>query len=342
MALANRNPMPSSSRHLCAVAIIGLVVGHLVAVDARAQGSPIPSGDDPVLVENGTVTIRRSDFQRELERLPPEIRPGFSNSEKRVNDLLRRMLIERTLAAQARTEKLDTRPAFAARFAMEQDRLYTQLKVAEIEAVAAANFDAQRPQWEARAREIYVVDRAKYSTPDQVSASHILFGTRTRTSDEARKLAGEALAKAKAGADINALAREVSDDPSAKSNGGQLGWFAFGEMDPAFAKAAFALSKEGELSQPVQSSFGWHVIRLDGRRPAVQKPYEEVRESIVAELKQKYVNDEREAALAKLRTDPTIRANREAIDALVTRVDQDAVRRVVKERAPGAMAPPSK
>jgi len=334
--------MPSSSRGLCAVAIIGLVVAHLAAIDVRAQGSPIPSGDDPVLVENSTVTIRRSDFQRELERLPPDIRPGFSNSEKRINDLLRRMLIERTLAAQARTEKLEARPEFAERFAMEQDRLYTQLKVAEIEAAAAADFDARRAQWEARAREIYVVDRAKYSTPEQVSASHILFDTKTRTSDEARKLAGEARAKAASGADFNVMAREISEDRSAKTNSGQLGWFTFGEMDPAFAKAAFALAKTGEFSQPVQSSFGWHVIRLDGRRPAVQKPYEEVRESILAELKQKYVGDQREAAMAKLRTDPTIRANREAIDALVTRVDQDAVRRAVQQQAPGAMAPPSK
>ena len=338
----NRNPMPSSSRGLCAVAIIGLVVAHLAAIDVRAQGSPNPSGDDPVLVENSTVTIRRSDFQRELERLPPDIRPGFSNSEKRINDLLRRMLIERTLAAHARAEKLETRPEHAARFAMEQERLYAELKVAEIESAAAAEFDAKRGQWEARAREIYLVDRAKYGTPEQVSASHILFDTKSRTSDEARKLAAEALAKAKAGADFNVLAREVSDDGSAKSNSGQLGWFGFGEMDPAFAKAAFALTKTGELSQPVQSSFGWHVIRLDGRRPAVQKPFEEVRESILAELKQKHVNDERETAVTKLRTDPTIRANREAIDALVTRVDPDAVRRAVQQQAPGAMAPPSK
>jgi len=79
--LVNRNPMPSTFRNLRAVAIIGLVVGHLAAVDVRAQGAPIASGEDPVLVENGTVTIRRSDYQRELERLPPEVRPGFLNSE---------------------------------------------------------------------------------------------------------------------------------------------------------------------------------------------------------------------------------------------------------------------
>jgi len=159
--------MSSTSRNLRAVAIIGLAIAHLATVDVSAQGSPIPSGDDPVLVENSAVTIRRSDYQRELERLPPEVRPGFSNSEKRVNDLIRRMLIERTLAAQARAEKLETRPENAARFATELERLYAQLKVAEIEAVAAASFDAKRSQWEARAREIYQIDRAKYSTPDR-------------------------------------------------------------------------------------------------------------------------------------------------------------------------------
>jgi peptidyl-prolyl cis-trans isomerase C len=322
--------------------LAGAVFGAALALALAAPSASQPVADDPVLVENSTVTIRRSDYQRELERLPADVRPGFSNSEKRVNDLLRRMLIERTLAAQARAEKLETRAEHTARFAMEQERLYAQLKVTEIDTVATAGFDAKRPQWEARAREIYQIDRAKYATPEQVSASHILFDTKARTSDEARKLAAEALAKANAGADFNVLAREVSEDRSAKSNSGQLGWFAFGEMDPAFAKAAFALTKTGELSQPVQSSFGWHVIRLDGRRPAVQKPFEEVRESILAELKQKYVNDEREAALAKLRTDPTIRANREAIDALVTRVEQDTVRRAVQQQAPGATAPPSK
>jgi peptidyl-prolyl cis-trans isomerase C len=329
--------MAISFRHAAGVALVTAL-----ALLFPATALPQAAADDPVLVEAGTVTIRRSDFQREVERLPPDIRAGFANSEKRVNDLIRRMLLERMLAAQARAEKLDTRPEFAARFAAEQERLYAQLKIAEVEAVAAAAFDARRAQWEPRAREIYLVDRAKYATPEQVSASHILFDTKSRSGDEARKLAADARAKAAAGADFNALAREVSDDRSAKSNGGQLGWFTFGEMDPAFAKAAFALTQSGELSQPVQSSFGWHVIRFDGRRPAVQKPFEEVRDPILAELKQKYIDEQREAAVAKLRNDPAIRANREAIDALVIRVDADTVRRAVQQQAPGATAPPAK
>jgi hypothetical protein len=84
------------------------------------------------------------------------------------------------------------------------------------------------------------------------------------------------------------------------------------------------------------------VIRLDGRRAAVPKPFDEVRETILGEMRQKYVDEQREAAIAKLRNDPTIRANREAIDALTIRVDPDAVRRAVQQQAPGATAPPAK
>ncbi|MDH5288214.1 MAG: peptidylprolyl isomerase [Betaproteobacteria bacterium] len=304
---------------------------------ALAQ-SPI----DPVLVENASVQIRRSDYERELERLPAELRAGFASNERRVSDLLRRLLIERTLAAQARAEKLPEKPEYAGRLAAETEKLIAQFKVAEVERNAGAEFDARRASYEVRARELYVADRSKYVTPEQVSASHILFETKTRSKEEAEKLAREALAKVKAGADFNKLAREVSEDRSAKANNGQLGWFTRAEMDPAFADAAFALKQSGDLAAPVLSSFGWHVIRLEGRRPQAQKPFEEVRDQLMAEQRERYVNDQREAHVAKLRNDPTIRAHPEAIEALLVRVDHDLIRRKVEELAPGAMGGPAK
>lgn len=298
------------------------------------------SGDDPVLVENSLVTIRKSDFDGEVDRLPAEIRPGFANSEKRVHELLRRMLLERTLAAQARSEKLAEVPKNAQRLAAEIDKLYAQLKVAQIEEAAIADFEAKRAAWEARARELYAVDRKRFEVPEKLQASHILFETRTRSRDDARKLADEARAKVVAGADFNKLARELSEDRSAKTNMGRLDWFARSEMDPAFADAAFALKAPGDISQPVLSSFGWHVIRLDARQPAVQRSFDEVRDEILADLRHKHVNEAREAAIAKLRNDPTIRANLEAIDALVVRTDRNAVRRAAQELAPGALPAP--
>lgn len=309
----------------------------LAAAVALAQ-SPI----DPILVENATVQIRRSDYDRELERLPAELRAGFAANERRVSDLLRRLLLERTLAAQARAEKLPEKPEYAARLATETEKLVAQFKIAEVERLAGADFDARRASFEARARELYVVDKAKYAAPEQISASHILFEMKSRSKDEAEKLARDTAAKLAAGADFNKLAREISEDRSAKTNNGQLGWFTRVEMDPAFAAAAFALKLPGEVSAPVLSTFGWHLIRLEGRRPPAQKPFEEVRDAIMAEQREKYVNDQRDAHVAKLRNDPTIRAHREAIDALIIRVDPEAVRRQVEAVSPGAMGAPPK
>lgn len=292
--------------------------------------TPAAPAADPILVENATVKIRKSDYELELLRLPADIRPGFANNERRVNELLRRMLIERTLAAQAREEKLDKDPDNARKLEAEIDRMFTILKVEKIAADAAADFDARRPAFEARARELYTVDRKAYSTPEQFSASHILFDIKSRSKDEALKLARDARARVVSGTDFNTLAREVSDDASAKRNSGKLDWFTAAEMDAGFSAGVAALKNIGDVSEPVLSSFGWHVIKLEGRRPAVQKTFEEARDQILGELKLKHVNDQREAAIAKLRNDSTIKANREAIDALVIRVDPDVLRRAAK------------
>jgi peptidyl-prolyl cis-trans isomerase C len=290
---------------------------------------------DPVLVENGTVTIRRSDYEAELARLPPDLRVGFGNNEKRVHDLLRRMLLERTLAAQARAEKLDQVPSYATRLALEIDRLYAQIKVAQIEDAAAAGFEANRAAWEARAKEMYTVDRKNYQTPEMLQASHILVTTRSRSEAEARKTIEEARARVMAGGDFAAIARELSEDGS-RASGGRLDWFGRAEMDRTFADAAFALANVGDVSQPVQTQFGWHIIRLEGRRPPRQQSFDEVRDRIMAELRQKYVADQRDSAIAKLRSDPAIRANAEAIGALVIRVDPEAVRRASEVRRGGS------
>lgn len=330
--------MPIPFRYPLALAFgIAFALSHPPA--ARAQSS---STADPVLVENATVTIRKSDYELELQRLPADIRPGFANNERRVNDLLRRMLIERTLAAQARAQKLDQVPDNVAKLAAETDRMHTLLMMEKIEKDAAAEFEAKRASWELRAREIYTVDRKKYATPEQFSASHILFKTEGRSREEALKLARDARARIVAGADFNKLARELSEDASARRNFGKLDWFSAAEMDPGFAAGAAALKSPGEVSEPVPSSFGWHLIKLEGRRPAVQKTFDEAREQVMAELKQQFVNEQRDAAVAKVRGDPTIKANREAIEALVIRVDPDAVRRAAQQSAPGSTAAPAK
>ena len=176
----------------------------------------------------------------------------------------------------------------------------------------------------------------------QAKASHILFDTRKHSSDEARALAVAARARIAAGGDFNAVASELSEDPSAGQNAGRLDWFVATEMDPAFSAAAFALAKEGDVSEPVQSRFGWHLIRLDGKKPAGQRSFDEVKGTIIEEMKQRYVVAQREAAVAGLRG-PEVKVNQPAIDALYAPPNAEAAaaaRRAFDERLKSAPPAP--
>ena len=175
------------------------------------------------------------------------------------------------------------------------------------------------------------MDKEKYRVPEEVQASHILFDPRPNGADAALARAKEARAKLVAGADFATLAKEISDDASAKTNLGELGWFGPGKMDPDFTKAAFALKTAGDISEPVKSRFGYHLIRLEGRRPARQLSFEEVKDQIISDLRTRYVEDQREAKLVSIREDPKMKIDQQAVDGLVQHVDPQAFRRALPQ-----------
>ncbi len=105
----------------------------------------------------------------------------------------------------------------------------------------------------------------------EYNAAHILLP------DSAKAV--EVYNKLKEGADFEELAKEYSQDPGSAPRGGDLGWFTDGRMVPVFQDAVYAL-EDGELSEPVKSRFGWHIILRKGTRPAEQKPFEETKEML--------------------------------------------------------------
>ncbi|NKX73657.1 peptidylprolyl isomerase [Rhodobacteraceae bacterium R_SAG3] len=125
---------------------------------------------------------------------------------------------------------------------------------------------------------------ARYSSDDggdEFNASHILL--------ESEEDAVSIKEQLDAGADFAALAKESSTGPSGP-NGGELGWFENGRMVPEF-EAAVAEMRPGEVSDPVQTQFGWHIIKLNDRRKLEAPDYEDVREEIGLELAQQAVED---------------------------------------------------
>ena len=291
----------------------------IIAADCIAQAQ---KAGDQVLAENAAVKLTRSDYETDLLRVTPEMRGEFAASPKRLTMMLNTLLVDKTLAKEARDVGLDRNEEIARRLALETDRFLAQAMIGKIENDAAAEFDAKQADFLAAARETYMLNKEKYRRPEQISASHILFDPAKRGNDAALALAKETRAKLLAGANFAIVAAEVSDDPTAKTNGGGLGWFGPGKMDPAFSKTAFALKSAGDLSEPVQSSFGWHIIRLDGRRPPQDMPWEQARKVIMTDLKQRHVIEARDARLNAIRNDPNLKINQAAIDGLVVKLPE--------------------
>lgn len=180
------------------------------------------------------------------------------------------------------------------------DRYRTEEKVSiEYLLVDPAQVEVPTTVDEDSLRERYEEQKARYTDIEQRLASHILLKVAEDAPAEAQ-MAVQAKASAlaeqarAAGADFAALARESSDDVGSKASGGDLGWIESGLTDPAFESALFAM-QEGQVSDPVKTSEGWHVIQLREVRPGDIKSFEAVRDEVEAE----YLSSERERAISE-------------------------------------------
>ncbi len=147
---------------------------------------------------------------------------------------------------------------------------------AEYAVLSAEALGRQDPVTDAELKAAYDARAAQYKVDEQRRASHIL----VKTQEEADKLAAELR---KAPGRFADLAKKHSQDPGSAEKGGDLGFFGRGMMVPAFEEAAYR-QKEGEIGSPVQSDFGWHVIRVTGMQAAKTRSLDEVRAELAAEL----------------------------------------------------------
>lgn len=146
-------------------------------------------------------------------------------------------------------------------------------------------------------RQYYDSNLSQYQTPGQVRASHILLRVDSDDDDAVAARAAELAAEARGGADFAELAREHSQDETNAESGGDLGPFGRGRMVPEFENAAFALAA-GEVSDPVRSPFGYHVILVTEKQEEVTQPFAEVRGAIENVLKRER-SSARATALAR-------------------------------------------
>lgn len=174
-----------------------------------------------------------------------------------------------------------------------------QVSISYVE-IDAAKIDVPAEPDEATLRARYEEQRARFESPEQRLVSHILVAVAADADADAQKLAQEKAAaiaaEVKGGADFAAIARERSDDVGSRATGGDLGWVEKnGVLQPAFESALFEMGA-GDVSQPVKTDEGYHVIQLREIKPATTRTFDEVR----AELAEQYRTGERERLYTEL------------------------------------------
>ncbi len=139
---------------------------------------------------------------------------------------------------------------------------------------------------EEEAKTYYDENRASFILPEQRSVSHILLSNDDGNEEELSAKLSALKVRVEGGESFADLAREFSDDVGTADSGGSLGIITPGTMDPEFEKAVFGLAGVGDISEPVVSQFGVHLIQLDSITPEAGKPFEEVKDEIIADRQQ--------------------------------------------------------
>lgn len=207
--------------------------------------------------------FEKAQKEQAIEIGPSELRAAIEDV-MRQNGLSSEDQLRQAVEAQGMSwpEYQDAMKRQIAQMKLINMKVRSQVKVGddEVKRRYAEIAASERGEQEVRASHI-LVQLGTDASPQQVEAAK----------EKAAKLAGKAR---EAGVDFAALAKESSEGPS-KENGGDLGWFKRGEMVPELEQAAFSL-EPGQVSEPVRTRFGWHVVKVEEKRQTAARPYEEV------------------------------------------------------------------
>jgi peptidyl-prolyl cis-trans isomerase C len=301
------------------VAFAGLAIAALsapvaaVAADPEATKTTIVAKVNGKAITEADMRFAEAELANDLANVPPEVK----------RRAVAEYLIDNMLFADAAVEaKLGDTPEFDEQMRYLRRRM---LRQEYFEKVLKSKID------EAAAKKIYNAHVASQKPENEFAARHILV--------ESEEKAKELRAKIKDGADFAELAKENSTDPGSKGQGGLLGYFTEGQMVPEFEAAVVKMVK-GQVSEPVKTAFGWHVIKLEDRRRKPPPSFDSVKETILNSLAVR----EAQTQATALRDDAEI----EYLDAGIKKQVEDMKKKEAEaakaapEGAPGAAKPAAK
>ncbi|MCK9294084.1 MAG: peptidylprolyl isomerase [Desulfobulbaceae bacterium] len=248
--------------------------------------------NDEVLAQVGDSRLTSSRLDMMIDLMPPQIQVMLRSNDQMRKELINRWVDISLIVQEARAAKIDQEPLIKLKIEEMKNRVL-------VETLISQRIDTQTPVPEEEVAAYYEKHSSEFEQGEQVQAQHILIrlapDAGAADKEKARKTIEMIQDKLKNGESFATLAEQFSEDPGSKSKGGSLGYFGRGQMVKEFEDAAFA-TEPGQISPPVQTNFGWHLIHVLDKKAPQKLPLEQVSKEIAARLKA----DRNEKALEKL------------------------------------------
>jgi peptidyl-prolyl cis-trans isomerase C len=275
------------------ILLLSLTIAVITGCEQKGKSS------SEVLAKIGKAEITKDDFLKEVSRIPEWARAQFSGKEgkeKFLDELIKRELVYE----DAKKMRLDKDPEYL-------DKVKDFEKMTLISLILKKEVEDKAKVDDADVKAFYDKNADKFTIGTKLRASHILVDTEAQAKDIRERLnKGESFAK---------LAQSFSKDKGSASKGGDIGYFGSGQMVPEFERAVMGL-KVGEISEPVKTRFGYHIIQLTdvkkGETASFEQSKEAIRKQLLAE-KQKALID---SFIGNLMKEAKIKKNEDALASI--------------------------
>jgi peptidyl-prolyl cis-trans isomerase C len=290
-----------SVKPLFHVAPMFLVLFSLYFLPSLARAETDEVDPNEVLAVQGDAVLTQAEIDAEFSKISPEYRLNYIRSGERVNNMVAALLRAKLVAGKARAAKYDEDPLVRGLLSLSADETLAEAWIKKIIE------DAPAADYELLGEEEYLVYSDEFKSEEMVDVSHILINNEKRSNEEALELAQSLRAQlAEDPARFDEFVMEYSEDPSKFSNEGRFQQVVRGEMVKPFEDMSFSMETSGDISQPVQTAYGYHIIRLNEKFPPIVKPYEEVKEEAMARAKERHLDAYRSQYIKSLIADPIV------------------------------------
>jgi len=255
--------------------------------------------EEDVFARQGDMVLTQQEIDAAFAQVPQQQRMAVIRDGGKVDEIVQSLLRYKQLARDAREKGYADDPVIQARLALVADK---ELAEAWVEHVVE---NAPAADYEAMAEEYYIANRELFVGEESVDVTHILVGTTDGRSDEealelANRLHGELLADP---ALFDAYVETYSNDPGKTQNQGQYLGVKRGQMVKPFEDTAFSMEKAGQISAPVKTGFGYHIIRLDSKTAAGPLSFEDVKPQLVEQMRREHLSNYRRNYILSVSSD---------------------------------------